>query len=432
MSVVAARRWGPQRDLARAQRDRPRVADRLARSPLSAALPLSAVTGVRFALDPGTGRNRVPVRSAILGATLAMTVVAANLTFGASLASLVAHPALFGWNWNLQVDGGGGLGDIAQHRATTVLNADRQIAAWSGYYFTALRFDGVSVPVMGGSPNAAVAPAILSGHGVDAANQVVLGVATLNELGKSIGDTVSVSSGHGPATRLTIVGTATLPSIGVVGSDHLEMGTGAVLSYTLIPLSARNVFDSPQPGPNAILVRLRPGVSNAQGMRTLDAQAGRLELQSNGGSILGVQRPAEIINYSTLGSTPDLLGAALAAGAAIGLAMTLITLVRRRRHDLALLKTLGFTRRQLASTIAWQSSVDVALGCVIGLPLGVLAGRSLWDLFARGIYAVPRPSVPVGTVLIVAVVALVLANVAAAIPARLAARTPTALLLRSE
>ena len=45
----------------------------------------------------------MPVRSAILGATLAMVVVVATIGFGASLNTLVSHPALYGWNWNTGV-----------------------------------------------------------------------------------------------------------------------------------------------------------------------------------------------------------------------------------------------------------------------------------------------------------------------------------------
>jgi 2,3-bisphosphoglycerate-dependent phosphoglycerate mutase len=80
----------------------------------------------------------------------------------------------------------------------------------------------------------------------------------------------------------------------------------------------------------------------------------------------------------------------------------------------------------------WQSSVAVAIGTVVGIPLGIVLGRVLWDLFAHGLHMVPDPSVPVLTVLFVALGALVLANVIAALPGRMAARTPTALLLRAE
>lgn len=106
--------------------------------------------------------------------------------------------------------------------------------------------------------------------------------------------------------------------------------------------------------------------------------------------------------------------------------------MRRRRRDLALLKSLGFTRSQLAATVAWQSTVAVVLGVVAGVPLGIAVGRYLWDLFAREINAVPAPTVPVMSVVLIAVGALVLANLVAAVPARVAARAPTALLLRAE
>jgi hypothetical protein len=42
------------------------------------------------------------------------------------------------------------------------------------------------------------------------------------------------------------------------------------------------------------------------------------------------------------------------------------------------------------------------------------------------------PSVPILSIVLIALTALVLANVVAAIPGRIAARTPTALILRAE
>jgi ABC-type antimicrobial peptide transport system permease subunit len=145
-----------------------------------------------------------------------------------------------------------------------------------------------------------------------------------------------------------------------------------------------------------------------------------------------VLRPAEIVNYRSMSTTPAILGGALGVGAIIALALTLMTAVRRRRRDLALLKTLGFTRRQLAAVVACQSSVAVFIGTVVGVPIGIALGRSLWDLFAGEIHAVPLPSVPMLSVVLVALGALMLANLVAALPARLAARTPIALLLRAE
>jgi ABC-type lipoprotein release transport system permease subunit len=96
------------------------------------------------------------------------------------------------------------------------------------------------------------------------------------------------------------------------------------------------------------------------------------------------------------------------------------------------LKALGFTPRQLAAVVAWQSTVTGVVGVIVGVPLGIVIGRQLWTVFARNINAVPDPTVPVLSVVLVALGALVFANVVAAIPGRIAAQTPTALVLRAE
>jgi hypothetical protein len=395
----------------------------------SAGLPIPALTGVRFALVPGHGRTSVPVRSAVLGAVLAVVALVGTVTFGASLSSLVSRPALYGWNWDYLLGAGG---DLPGPKVTALLDHDRFVAAWSGVYTGTLNIDGQEVPVLGETPGATVAPPLLSGHGVQTADQVVLGALTLAQFHARLGSTVVESTGAGGPRRLQVVGTATLPAFGG-NIQHLEMGVGAVLSYQLIPLLQRNSFDTPLPGPQAALVRLRPGVDRAAAYRSLATIAQETTNPDNFGvSVIGVQRPAEILNYRSLGDTPGFLGAGLAAGAIAALALTLIASVRRRRRDLAVLKTLGFTERQLAATVAWHSSTAVAIGVVAGVPLGIALGRTLWDLFAHDINAVPAPSVPVGQVVLIALGALVVANVIAAIPGRLAARTPTALVLRSE
>jgi ABC-type antimicrobial peptide transport system permease subunit len=179
-------------------------------------------------------------------------------------------------------------------------------------------------------------------------------------------------------------------------------------------------------------VRLKNGSPGA-GLRSLSRIASATSTPADYGvSLLAVQRPAEIVNYRSMGGTPAILGGALAAGVAAALGLTLIASVRRRQRDLALFKTLGFTRGQLALTISWQSSIAVAIGTALGIPAGIIVGRSLWILFAHQINVVPTPTVPATTIVLIAVGALVLANLVAAIPARIAARIPTALLLRSE
>ena len=97
-----------------------------------------------------------------------------------------------------------------------------------------------------------------------------------------------------------------------------------------------------------------------------------------------------------------------------------------------MLRALGFTSRQLRSVVAWQASVNGLVGVALGVPLGILLGRWLWTLFARYIDAVPEPTVPVLSIVIVIVVTMALVNVVSALPGRSAARTSTAQVLRGE
>ncbi len=228
LAVGLAYRAAPHR-VARLRRGQPGRASGVERAAISAGLPVSAVTGVSFALEPGSGRSAVPVRSAILGAVLAITVVTGAFTFGSSLDTLVSHPSLYGWNWNdMLLSGFSGDEDLPRHETTTLLDHDPYVSGFAGVYFGSLKVDGRTVPVLGGSPGAEVQPPLLSGHGFDASNQVVLGATTMAELHVHLGDTVTVSNGGKKPARLTVVGTATMPAIGTSG-EHLEMGSGALV-----------------------------------------------------------------------------------------------------------------------------------------------------------------------------------------------------------
>jgi hypothetical protein len=364
-------------------------------------LPAAAVTGLRFSLERGHGRSAVPVRSALIGAVVAVVVVVATITFGSGLGTLVSHPALYGWNWSYAINSPGG-SDVPPV-AGRLLDHDPDVAAWTGYNFADAQIDGLTVPVLVGKVNAAVGPPILSDTGLEAKNQIVLGAATLAALHERVGDTMRVGYGapqgapvYIPPTPVTVVGTATMPAIGTSGSFHPSMGMGALIAQGLEPAKFKEALTEPDPnlnGPAIIVIRLRNGVAPASGLASLERvadEAGRVMNADPEGAgdtydVLGVRRPAEIVNYQSTGDTPAVLAAALAAGAAAALGITLAASVRRRRRDLALLKTLGFTRRQLAVAVAWQASVAALVGNVVGVPAGIALGRWLWDLFARDI-----------------------------------------------
>jgi hypothetical protein len=377
-----------------------------------------------------------------------MVVVTTTLTFGASLHALVSQPALYGWNWDYAVQSSDGYGPVPNQAVASVRH-DPAVVSTSGVWFATMQLDGVEVPTLLSNPGAPVGPPIVSGRGLASSHEVVLGAATLAQLHKRIGDTVDLQYVPGyprHPIRLTVVGVATMPAIGIAEGLHTSMGIGAA-----VPADAGTVTEQLGPqgygagcnGPNMVFVRVRGGLSAAQGraavQRLSDAANRILAVQpqdsncsGNVASTIGVQRPAQIVNYRSMGTTPLLLAGALALAAVVALALALASSVRRCRRDLAQLKVLGFVQRQLSAAVAWHASIAVGIGIVVGVPLGIVIGRWLWILFAEQIGAVPAPTVPVLSVLVAAIVALVLGIAAAVLPGRRAARTATAIVLHEE
>ena len=144
------------------------------------------------------------------------------------------------------------------------------------------------------------------------------------------------------------------------------------------------------------------------------------------------QRPGDIKDYAAIRDTPLVLGTVLALLAVGTLAHVLLTSVRRRRRDLAVLKTLGLVRSQVLRVVSWEASALAAAALLIGLPLGVLAGRWAWALFAASAGVSGAADVPLPLVLLAIPVTLVLANLIAAGPGWDAARLRPASVLRSE
>ena len=285
------------------------------------------------------------------------------------------------------------------------------------------------------SPNAPVSPSMLSGHALASPSQIVLGPATLASLHAHVGGTV-VATVDGRPRTLHVVGRATLPTIGGSGDPVLEMGSGAVMATSLFSATDLNQQGEP-------VRRADGGVHHRPARRERRRRAPLARPHHRGpqppsdpdapvGGVVSALRPVEIANYRTVGTTPAVLAAVLAVGALGALGLTLVASVRQRRRQFAVLKALGFTQRQLAASVAWQSSVAAVVGVVVGVPIGIALGRWLWTLFAEGISAVPHPTVPTLSIAFVALGAIVFANLVALFPGRVAARTRTSLLLRAE
>jgi len=121
---------------------------------------------------------------------------------------------------------------------------------------------------------------------------------------------------------------------------------------------------------------------------------------------------------------------ALLAAGAVGHALAIA--VRRRRHELAVLRALGLTRLQTRMVVITQASVLTVIGLAFGVPLGVALGRSIWRVVAGFTPLAYHPPLAVWALLLIAPVALLAANLLAAWPGEQAARLRTGHILRRE
>ena len=377
----------------------------------------SATVGATLALESGRGAGAIPARTALASAALAMTVVTGALTFGVNLTRIADHPRLQGWNWDVAV--GNPHSDDVARTAIPILSRDPSIAAisaiGSGEGIPA-RIEGQDAGVVG--IDVVKGPGLIpypEGRAPRAADEIAFGTKAMREHHLRIGQRVKVSTG-GPTRSLRITGRVLLtPS---VVNNGMPLGEGAVVSG-----SALRALHA-QAAVNVFLVRFKPRVDRAATLRRL-----RSEFP---GTVLAAVRPPDIENLQRVSNLPTLLAILFALIAVITIGNTLVSTVRRRRRELAVLRTLGLRGRQIAAIVAWQATAVAIIAILIGLPLGAAAGRSTWTLVTDRLGLPSDAVVPIGLLLILGLIALVVANVVAIAPSVLARRTTPARVLRTE
>lgn len=142
--------------------------------------------------------------------------------------------------------------------------------------------------------------------------------------------------------------------------------------------------------------------------------------------------PASLYQFVRIRSLPGVLGLLVTVLALGTLAQTLMGVGQRRRREVAVLKTLGFTRRQIAGSALCQAAAFTALALVIGLPLGAALGRLAWGPITDRLGLPDGPVVPVGLLAALVPAALVVTLVSSILPAWGMARRDPARSLRAE
>jgi ABC-type lipoprotein release transport system permease subunit len=382
-----------------------------------------AVIGVRFALDRGHERRALPVRSSLFGAAFGALIIVAVMVFSGGIHHLVSTPSEFGWTWDYiaydtkarlastsgdsndceplttKVTEIEGITDVA-----SVCNASVEIA---GHPTTAWGF---------GNIRGTVDPTIVDGRAPRADDEVALGADTLTAAHRAVGDDVHIAGADGEGD-FRIVGQAAFTGL----SDPAPLADGAAFTArSLARLGANGGWN--------VVVRVAANAHRAALVQQLQPPKGPL----GGGDQVTYVLPAEIDRVQQIDDLPVVLAAFVAVVALVAVALALVSSVRRRRRELAVLKTLGFTRHQVRATVAWQASTVAMVGLLVGIPVGLVVGRLAWRAVADELGVSSTPTWPLLGIVLLVPAALLVVNLVAAVPARRAAGTRPAVVLRTE
>ena len=389
----------------------------LARLAVRLRLPASALVGIRMALEPGGGARSVPVRTALAGAAVGLAGIVGVVTFGASLDRLVASPPRYGANYDVTPD----LNDLERDGARAVALAevgDAGIVRLGRVEIEDRSATGYSITTLKGDPHFSV----LAGHEPTNDYEVALGPDLLRRHGLDLGDRVKLARPGAPPQEFVAVGTVLVP-----GFSDDPFGAGVVLTPRALDAFRPSEGSDPSGGSDRVALTWRPGVNASDGLRRL-----RQTLPDAISAYSHPRPPGEVANLARVDDFPRVLGAFLVVLALATTVHALVTSVRRRRRDLAVLRCVGFVRAQLLATVTWQSMTLVVIALVLGLPLGIGLGRWTWAIVADEIGVATDSLTPAVALALVAPIALGAACLLAAVPAWLAARPRAADALRTE
>jgi putative ABC transport system permease protein len=315
----------------------------------SGVLQAGPIGSVAAASAFGAGRRVAASRIAFAGVVAGVCGVVAVSLFGASLEGLSTEPIRWGALGQHLVE----VPDPVRDRTEQRLDTAAEVEAFA-------EVEGSSVVVEGRRVDAfrftarrgSIAPVLIEGSLPAAGGEVALGPTLLDQLGLDVGDRVAIDGD--PARVVGSVLTFGIANRSTVTEGVLLGGPGRADFTTLV-------------------VRYRDGVD-------VDRAASRLygELE-----YFAPSRPADVTNLAALGPLPPLLLVLLGVIGAAALTHLSFGIGGRGRRDLAVLRSLGFSPSDATRVVVLATALVVLAATVIGAPLGVVLGRSVWTVVAQ-------------------------------------------------
>jgi len=248
----------------------------------------------------------------------------------------------------------------------------------------------------GGGLNAGVIGGSLSAlHG----NAIALGRHRADAAHARIGDRVAIMLGDGTRTHATVVAIYTR-----------ELAFGDAL---LAPELAAGHQTTPLL--STILIRTGQPAAVARRLQALDQRYPGLHVSDSASLVTATDADNELNHWFG-----PFFVAMIFAFTSIAVLNTLIMVALRRRRELALLRLVGATTRQVRSMARWEAILIITIGLSIGLAIAATALLPLSRAFTGGL----QPYAPAGWFAAILGVSALLALVALSVPTRRALRTP--------
>jgi putative ABC transport system permease protein len=221
---------------------------------------------------------------------------------------------------------------------------------------------------------------LVEGDWASGPNQVVIDANTADKQGFRLGQTVKVA-GEGPVRAFQLVGIARFGNVDSLGGATIALFDVATARQVL----AKDGFD-------AIAIGARDGVGRQELVDALsgslpdstEVRTGEEQAAADGE---GVDEFVTFIRYFLLAFG----GIALFVGAFV-IFNTLSITVAQRTKELATLRTLGASRRQVLRSVILEGTVLGLVASAVGLGLGVLLAKGLTKLFAAVDLELPQSS----------------------------------------
>jgi putative ABC transport system permease protein len=253
----------------------------------------------------------------------------------------------------------GGVNDIGVH-----------LVGRSGKTISAGGAPNLGFSVQGGSDQRFNPLTLVSGHWPSGPNQIAIDVATAHNKHYSVGDSIGVEV-HGPTRTFRVAGIAELGGVASIGGATLaifDLPTAQHLFQKVGKLDTIQVAESSGTSTKALLSEIRGLLPANTIVRTSAAQS--KEDANDASSFLSILQEF-LLAFGII---------ALFVGAFV-IANTLSITIAQRTRELATLRTLGATRRQVLVSVLLESFIVGVLASLTGLVAGLALASGLDKLF---------------------------------------------------